>query len=258
MNDQSGAFRAIARYTFIEALRNRLLWLVLAMVAGAFALAAFIGAVAITETREFQSGFVSTLLRAGAVFTLALFVITSMVREFADKGFELVLSLPVRRATYLLGKLAGFSLLALVVSVLCTLPLLLLAPPAPVVAWGVSLACELLLVTALSLLCLFTFSHVTPALAAVAAFYLAARSIAAVQLIAHGTLALQDPLARWLSRTAVDAVAFLLPELHRFTRSVWLIYPEGGVDLLPVLGQTAVYLVLLVAAALFDLYRKNL
>jgi len=240
-------------------MRNRMLWLVLGMVVACMALAGFVGEVAITETRQFESGFAATGLRAGAVFTLALFVITSMVREFADKGFELVLSLPVRRSTYLFGKLAGFTLLALLVTLLCALPLLLLAPATQVLLWGVSLGCELLLVTALSLLCLLTFSHVTLAFSAVAAFYLAARSIAALQLIAHGTLAVQDRTLRGVVGALVDGLAFLLPELHRFTDSAWLIYHDGGVaDLWPVLGQTAVYLAVLVAAALFDLYRKNL
>ncbi len=258
MNER-GALAAIAHYTFLEAMRNRLLWLVLVLVLASYGLAAFVGSVAITETREFQSGFAGATLRAGAVFTLALFVITSMVREFADKGFELVLSLPVHRATYLLGKLGGFALLALLVSALCALPLLLLAPPLPVLLWALSLASELLLVTALSVLCLLTFSHVTLALSAVAAFYLAARSIAAIQLIAHGTLAVQDPLAQTISSALVDGLAFLLPELHRFTSSSWLIYHDAGfADLLPVLGQTAVYLLVLVSAALFDLHRKNL
>ena len=259
MRGETGALAAIAGYTFLEATRNRLVWLVLVLVAGCLLLAAFVGSVAITETRQFQSGLAGASLRGCAVFTLALFVITSMVREFADKGFELVLSLPVRRATYLLGKLAGFALLALAISALCALPLLLLAPAGQVLLWGVSLACELLLVTSLSLLCLLTFAHVTTALSAVAAFYLAARSIAAVQLIAHGTLAVQDPLLRAGSRALVDGLAFVLPELHRFTSSRWLVYHDAGLaDLVPVLGQTAVYLVLLVTAALFDLYRKNL
>lgn len=259
MKAERSALAAIAAYTFLEAMRNRLLWLVVVLVVACFALAAFVGSVAITETRQFQSGFAGASLRIGAVFMLALFVITSMVREFADKGFELVLSLPVRRATYLLGKLGGFALLALVMSILCALPLLLLAPASQVLLWGVSLTCELWLVTALSLLCLLTFSHVTLALSAVAAFYVAARSIAAVQLIAHGTLAVQDETGRAASRALVDGLAYLLPELHRFTSSEWLIYHDAGVgDLLPVLGQTAVYLLLLVCAALFDLYRKNL
>ena len=259
MTTERSALAAIARYTFMEAMRNRLLWLMLVFVVGAFGLAAFVGGVAITESAQFSSAFIGALLRLAAVFMLALFVISSMVREFDDKGFELVLSLPIRRSTYLLGKLAGFSLLALVVAAMCLPPLLVYAPAAQVALWGASLACELLLVTALSLLCLFSFRHVTVALAAVAIFYIAARSIAAISLIAHGTLAFQDPSARMLSRTLVDALAFLLPELHRFTSTDWLVYHGAGVqDLLPVLGQTVIYLALLVAAAMFDLQRKNL
>ena len=57
----------------------------------------------------------------------------------------------------------------------------------------------------------------------------------------------------------MDAIAFLLPELHRFTSAEWLVYGGAGLaELAPVAGQTLVYLVLLVAAALFDLHRKNL
>ena len=51
----------------------------------------------------------------------------------------------------------------------------------------------------------------------------------------------------------------MLPDLYRFTRSEWLVYHVGTPsDLLPVLGQSAVYLVLICGAALFDLYRKIL
>jgi hypothetical protein len=47
--------------------------------------------------------------------------------------------------------------------------------------------------------------------------------------------------------------------LDRFTPSEWLIYHGATVvDLLPILAQTVIYLVLLIGAALFDLYRKNL
>jgi hypothetical protein len=57
----------------------------------------------------------------------------------------------------------------------------------------------------------------------------------------------------------VDALAFLLPELDRFTSSEWLIYHTGGwQDLLPVVGQTIIYVGLICGAAMFDLYRKSL
>jgi len=57
----------------------------------------------------------------------------------------------------------------------------------------------------------------------------------------------------------IDGVAFLLPDLARFTSSEWLVYQTGGwQDVAPIAAQTLIYLALLAGAALFDLYRKNL
>ena len=259
MPSSSSAALVIARYTVLEAARNRLSWVLAVLLAGGVGLAAFLGELAITETREFQSGLLAAVLRLGAVFVVSLFVVTSMLRELSDKGIEVVLSLPHPRSSYLLGKLAGFGAVAVGASVLCALAAALYAPAAAAAVWGVSLACELLLVAALSLLCVLTFNQATSALSAVAAFYLAARVIPALQLMARGPFADPQSLAHRFASGLLDALAFVLPSLNRFTESAWLVYPDTqpGVLLL-VLGQSAVYLLLLGAAALFDLYRKDL
>ncbi|MDX1528940.1 MAG: ABC transporter permease [Gammaproteobacteria bacterium] len=250
---------AIAFYTLLEALRNRLLWLVLGVLLLAFGLAEFLGDVAITESRQFQSGFMGALLRAFSVFILSLFVITSIVREFNDKGLELVLSFPIPRSSYYLGKLFGFSGLALIVAAASGLCLTVYAPPFQALLWALSLAMELLIVTAVSLLCLLTFTHVTVALSAVMAFYLLSRSMTAIQLMGHFPVITSDSLAQDVIVAFLDALAFLLPELDSFTSSEWLVYHTAGwSDLLPVAGQTIIYVGLVSGAALFDLYRKSI
>ena len=250
---------AIAFYTFLEATRNRLLWLVVGFVVIGFGLSQFVAEIAVAESAAFQSSFLAAMLRFFAVFTIALFVITSMVREFDDKGLELVLSLPIPRYHYFLGKLLGFSVLAIMTAVACGLVLLLHVPPDQVALWVFSLSCELLIVTALSLLCLFTFNQVTLALSAVMAFYLLSRSIEAMQLMAQSPIIASNSLSQRILEGFVDGVAFLLPDLARFTSSEWLVYHTGGwQDVAPIAGQSLVYLVLLAGAALFDLYRKNL
>ncbi len=250
---------AIAYYTLLEALRNRLLWLVVGVLLAAFGLAEFLGAVAITETRQFQSGFMGALLRAFAVFVLSLFVITSIVREFNDKGLELVLSFPIPRASYLLGKLLGFFGLALIIASAAGVCLMAYAPPFQACLWAMSLAMELFIVTAVSLLCLFTFTHVTVALSAVMVFYLLSRSMTAIQLMGHFPVVSSESLAQDVIVAFLDALAFLLPQLDQFTASDWLIYHSAGwADLLPVVGQTVIYVGLLSGAAMFDLYRKSL
>jgi hypothetical protein len=250
---------AIAYYTLLEALRNRLLWLVVGVLLSAFGLAEFLGGVAITETRQFQSGFMGALLRTFAVFVLSLFVITSMVREFNDKGLELVLSFPIPRSNYLLGKLLGFSGLAVIIAATSALCLLVYAPPLQALLWALSLAMELFIVTAVSLLCLLTFSHVTVALSTVMAFYLLSRSMTAIQLMGHFPVIGSDSLAQDVIVGFLDALAFLLPELDAFTSSEWLVYHTAGWhDLLPIIGQTVIYVGLICGAAMFDLYRKSL
>lgn len=253
------AVLAVAQYTTLEALRNRLLWLVVGFVVGGFTFAEFIGEVAITESAEFQSSFLGAVLRVSAVFMVSLFVITSMVREFNDKGLELVLSQPIARATYFVGKLLGFAGLALFTAALYALALLIYTPVDQALMWGISLTAELLIVMTFSLLCLFTFAHVTLALSVVMAFYVLARTITALQLIGQGPLGPAGQLSQQVIGWLMSGLGFLLPELDRFTSSEWLVYHTGQwQDLWPILGQSVIYVALLSGAALFDLYRKNL
>ncbi len=248
----------IARFTLIEALRNRLLRLLAIVVLAVISLAEFLGALAITEAVQVQSAALGALLRVSAVAVVSLFVVSSGARELNDKGIELILSVAIPRAAYFFGKFLGFSLFALLVAGLFSLALVFYVPLPQVLLWSISLVCELLIVSAFSLLCLVTFRHAIAALSAVVAFYVLSRTAAAIQLIGGGPLIDSETLSQQMMNGLVDAIAFVLPSLERFAASDWLVYHTGGwQDLIGVMGQTAVYLVLLSGAALFDLYRRN-
>jgi len=133
----------------------------------------------------------------------------------------------------------------------------LFTDPGGLAIWVVSLVCELLIVTAMSLFCVLTLTQVVPAFAAVAGFYLLSRSMGAMQIIAGA--ALQEPtLTDRVVNAIVELIALLLPALDRMTQTTWLLEPAPGASTLgAIVGQTAIYLVLIGAAALFDLYRKN-
>lgn len=248
----------MAGLTLLEAVRNRVAWLVLLIAALSLAAAQFTGALAITETRQVQAALTGTLLRLAAVLVVALFVVTSVVREINDKALEQWLALPIPRAAYYLGRLAGFAAAGVATAALFGAVTSLYAPPVGAAAWTLSLSAELLLVAALSLAAVFTFGQVPQALTFVAGFYLLARGMEAIQLMAQGPLV--DATA-WTSRATaalVNGVAYLLPDLYRFTSSDWLVYPEAAAGALPVvLTQTLVYLPLLVLAGLFDFYRRE-
>jgi hypothetical protein len=56
----------------------------------------------------------------------------------------------------------------------------------------------------------------------------------------------------------VGLIALLLPGLDRMTQTAWLLESAPSASTLAaIVGETAIYLVLIGAAALFDLYRKN-
>jgi hypothetical protein len=79
-----------------------------------------------------------------------------------------------------------------------------------------------------------------------------------LQLLGHGGAGVQSASQQALN-AGIDGLALLLPHLDQFTRSDWLVYHNGsGADLAAIAAQTAIYVALLAAAALFDLHRKNL
>jgi ABC-type transport system involved in multi-copper enzyme maturation permease subunit len=247
----------LARITLLEAVRNRLLWLAAASIVVALGLAQFLSQVAIAESREVQTALLAAALRVSAVFMLAVFVITTTVREFNDKVIELLLSLPAPRSFYFLGKFAGYAAVAAIVALLSALPLAPFAGAPGLALWTASLFCELLIVAAISLFCVLSFAQVVPAFAAVAGFYLLSRSMAAMQVIAGAPL--QEPtFADRAVRIIVDLIALVLPSLDRMTQTAWLLGPSPDASTLGgVLGQTSIYLLLIGGASLFDLYRRN-
>lgn len=248
----------LARNVLLEARRSGLPWLALACVAAVIVLAAFVSQVALTESLQLQSALAAALLRACAAFLVMVTVASSTAREIADKGFEFMLSLPLSRAAQYVGRWIGHALCAVLVATLFSLPLLLWSAPGAVAHWGLSLAFELALIAALALFFSLALAQLLPAVAVAAGFYLLARVLATIQAIAGTSLV--D--ANWAQRTAqwaIDAIAFLLPRLDAATRTDWLLYgtPPAG-EYLATLGGLALYTVLLLAAGLIDLQRRNL
>jgi hypothetical protein len=248
----------LARYVVIEALRSGLPWLALASLAAALALAGFLSQVAITEASALQVSVAAALLRACAVFLVAAHVVASVIREANDKGLELALALPISRSAYYLGKLAGFAVTGVLLATLFALPLLYWAKPADLAAWWLTLAAEAVLVAAAAHFFASALQQVVGAIAAAAGLYLLARAMPAVQAIASGPLT-EEGAAAGMLRWSADALALLLPRLDGVAQSAWLLYgAPPAAQLAQALLGLALYLLLLVAAGLFDFTRRNL
>lgn len=248
----------IAKFTCLEAYRNRLFLFLLIGIVIIFGFGQFIGEIAITETKHIQAGILAFVLRFTAVLIISLFVISSLVREFNDNAVTMIISLPVPRHVYFFGKFTGFAVLAIIFAMLMSMPIWLYSSTFQTGLWTVSLFCELLIVICVSMLFILTLENIPLAFTAVTAFYLLARSINAILLIGQSPILESTALSHKFINGLVMAISFILPDLDKFTQTGWLIYSRGTIqDFWFVAIQTLIYLALLSTAALFDLYRKN-
>ncbi|MBE9563005.1 MAG: ABC transporter permease [Proteobacteria bacterium] len=250
---------AIAKLVILEALRTRFFAVIIISLIAGFGLSIFIGQIAIIETVTYQSSLLAAFLRLSAIYVVSLFVITSMVHEFNNNSIYLWLSLSLQRSNYFIGKFSGFALIALATSLLFGAALLIYIPYLQVGLWSLSLFCELLIITAISLLCVLTFHQTVQAFSMVLGFYILARSIGAIQLMAQSSLLNSQSWIDQIINSLIELLAMLLPNLENFTQSEWLVYHTGNFNtLIEILLQTTIYVTLLIGMSLFDLYRKNL
>ena len=249
---------AIARFTLLEAARSRLFFLVLSAI-GLLIVASFlIHELAITDSQRLQLAFLATGLRAASALIAAAFIISTLQREFNDKGPALLLALDLPRSHYVLGKVLGMSVAAMLIAFACALPLALFAPGAAWRLWTASLLLEAGMVAAISVFCGISLRGTATGLMLTLGFYVLAKSLATLQLISHASLDAASLAHRYMT-ALLDGLALLLPRLDQFAQTRWLV---DGIQAAPVLGalalQALIFVALVTSAAMFDMYRKNL
>jgi ABC-type transport system involved in multi-copper enzyme maturation permease subunit len=254
----ASAIATLARYTLMEAFRSRIGIAALLMVAAGMALGQFLGELAIADGPALRTLPMAWVYRVAAVFLVAGFAISSVVRDHQDKGLELLLALPLPRWVYLAGKFGGIACASLAIATAFALPLTVNAPPGGVLAWGLALALECMLMAAACLLCALSFAHLVGSLAAVAAFYVLSRSIGALIAIGHASHAPSDSAAYGFATRTLEWIGMLLPRLDLFCRGEWLIGGASAAELGSVLSQALIATTLLLAAAAVDLSRRSL
>lgn len=250
---------AIARYTVLEAARTRLPLAVAVAVLAVLGVSVFVRELALIQDARMQVAVYAALIRLAAVFLVALHVGSSLTREFNDKGLDAVLALDIPRWQYVAGKYAGYAALAAATAVIGALPLFALADYGPALVWFASLALETCIIAAIAMFCVVTFSHLPSAMAFVAGFYVLCRAIGGLRLIAQHPIAESASLLHQTMSGTLAVIAALVPPFDGWTRTAWLMdTPPTWVDLAGIAGETAVYVVLLIAATLIDFHRKSL
>lgn len=253
-------FVHIARNTFRESVRDRVLYNLVVFVLLLVVAAVVIGRIAVGQEAKI---IVDAGLSAMTVFGLlsAIFLGLGLVtKEIEKRTLANILSKPVRRAEFILGKYLGLSLTllvnAVVMAVAITLALLYAQGGADSLQWRLwptafLLWLELLIVTAVALL-FSCFS--SPALSALFTLlvFLIGRWSLDLKLFAETA---SSPATRWLSR----ALYHLLPNLANFNFINQTAYGQA-VPWQLLVGNTAYavcYIAAVLAAAVLIFERRD-
>ena len=251
-------FNSLVSLTAYELWRTRWPWLVFGVVVGAYALAEFAASLAVTESAAYRVVCYAASVRLGLVAALSLLVMVNTVRDLDDHFLDLMLSRPLDRRLWVAAKFTGYGCASMLAAAVACLPLCLISPPAAALAWGFTLACELMLVSAAALTAALSLAHVTLAFCAVSGFYLLSRTMQAVVLLSRDALLAPVTLMQRALAWSVQSFSYCLPDLARYTQSAWLIdAPPSRADLQFVVTETLLYGGLLLVVGMLDFQRRN-
>lgn len=247
----------IARFSLLEAVRGKIIWIVAGLMLLAVLLSLFISQTALTETSDSQIVLMAGFLRLSFVLVMIFFVVSSVARDFQDKSIELLFAIDMPRYQIFLGKFVGFSLLGFVVSVLAAIVFSFYADFSAALIWSLSLWCELSIVSLLSLIFILSLENVAVSLMASIGVYSLMRFMPAIQSMGEGPF--QDGMFNQVINALLDFIGFVLPRLDHFTQSSWLLTnaPLSG-NTLNFLIEFVLFVVLFSLVGIIDLKRKTI
>lgn len=240
----------------ITALRDRLFPSLLGLLAVATGVAIYLGSWALFEPAEATVVYVAGATRALVVFGLIVFTAFHIERLYETREIEAILSRALSRGRFIAAYWLGLAAVAI----------LMVLPIAGVVSifqlsatgalfWNISLVLEVLIVVAFALFAGLTLERAIPTVFASIGFYALARLVGLFSSLSE--LGRQGGINR-VTNPLADAIGYMVPRLDLFGQTRWLVYgPEAGEALTLLVVQTAVYVPLLLLAALFDLRRKH-
>lgn len=114
---------AIARNTFRETLRDRILWSALVVVLALTAFSLFIGSVSLEQDSRMIVDFGLTAIYLLQMFVAIFLGSMLMHKDMERKTFFLIIPKPIRREEIIIGKCAGLTATTLAVTMISTLTL---------------------------------------------------------------------------------------------------------------------------------------
>ena len=248
--------RAVVRFVFLNALRDRLFSGLIGMILLTFAVSLFLGSAAVIEQSEAGRVYAAGTTRFVLILGMAIFIAFQTQRLFESREIEAMLSRALSRTTFVVAYWLGYAFVAVALVVLIFLLLFALyKQPSVTAIWSLSLLLECLAVMAFTQLAALTLERATTTIFVTVAFYAFTRLLGFFLGIRYAT---PDTGANSIVNPMLDGLGLLLPRLDLMTQTEWLVYGFDVMQYVPiVLGQVICFIALALVASAFDLNRKQ-
>lgn len=247
---------ALYRYVIKAAIRDRLILSLIAVCVVGVSLSLFLGSAAINEKDQFVSVFASGGLRFVGLLGLVLFVVFFIRRAFDSKDVDYILSRPISRSQFIFSHSLAFMTLAALIAGIVTGVVFVASPnvdQAGLSLWGTSVFAEYAIMACAALFFSMILSSATTSFMACFGFYLLCRMMGQILGIIDAGLSREQDLIN-----IMQVISILMPRLDLMGQTSWLIYGvQGAVGYGFVWAQMAAYVLVLNAAAQFDLMRRQ-
>jgi Cu-processing system permease protein len=208
---------AIALNTFREAMRKRVLYAILVLVAGVLFLATYLGDMSLNEEARMTRDVSLSAIRAFGCVTAIILGSLLLHSEIERRTIHVIVSKPIERYEFILGKYAGMvATLGLLIAAVSGAMVLLLALQGVAMTTSLAMAIILLFVEVLLVagVSLFFSAFSGPVLTGVFSFI--------VWRLGHVTPEMRDAIATtddtWI-RVASEFALRIVPDMHLFSVS---------------------------------------
>lgn len=252
--------KSILKYILLTAVRDRLYVGIFIILLAALGVSSIVGGTALVEQSEATMVYIAGSSRMIFIIGMILFVCFYVRRSFENREVEFVLSKPIARHNFILAYLLGFILVALLIIIpLVILLFFINANPLGLFYWGLSLLLESIIIIAFSLLAALILKSAVSAVMASLGFYVISRMMGFFVLTIKIPEQISDVATydRFL-KAVLKVISIVFPRLDLYGKSEWLIYGVINYsDIFIILGQSLIYIPLMIFMAFYDFNRKQ-
>ena len=219
----------LVRYTLMAVRRDRIVQLMLLLMAIGTAVSMFLGSAATIEEQAFTVATAGTVLRLIAVLGLVVFISFFLRRAFESREIDYLLATPLTRHRLLFSLAVAFVLLAVMLSALIAVVMAFLLPKLNMglVLWSASVTVELMITAMLTLFFACVLRSATIAALCSLGYYTLARMMGMMIGIIETKVIRTDTLFVAMSM-GVKALSVVTPRFDLMAQSAWLVYGDAN------------------------------